>query len=73
MTPERFGQVLKDLGLSRAALARELHRLTGLTVDESTLWRYAHGASPVPVGLAAYLELRRNIVTLGSSGPAEQP
>lgn len=71
MTPARFKQVLESLGLSRAGLARELNRLTGMSVDESTLWRYAHGTSKVPIGLAAYLELRLNIMTLSAGGSAE--
>ena len=61
MTPADFTDALQRLGLSRAALARELAARTGQKVNETTLWRYASGRSAVPIGLAAYLQLRLEV------------
>ena len=50
MTPAKYRQAVKQLGLSMTALARKLH------VQRRTVHRWASGESPVPEMLALLLE-----------------
>ena len=57
MTADEFSHALKEIGLTRAAFDRELQRIGGRGIDQTTLWRYAKG-DPIPPAVAAYVRLR---------------
>lgn len=66
MDSEKYADLLSEIGLNDATLARRLSSAAGYTVQQTTLWRVRSGdTKTMPPGLAAYLSLLRDCKRAG--------